>query len=147
MKLPRVVLMLGLAGLVPFLAVPLWMTLAGHALPVWVDRAWLAYVTLVAAFLAGSFWGFALPAVEGTEGQIGLCIASFLMMLTWVSMVVHFAAAMICLSIVFLLLLLADIWRERTLGTIEGYFLLRTTLTAGVILAIAWRWALGIPGS
>jgi hypothetical protein len=40
---------------------------------------------------------------------------------------------------VFLLLLLADFWRERTLDTIPGYFMLRTSLTVGVLIAIGWR--------
>ena len=47
------------------------------------------------------------------------------------------------LALVFLLLLLADLWRERTLDTIGGYFRLRSALTAGVIVAIGWRVAIG----
>ena len=43
---------------------------------------------------------------------------------------------------VFLLLLAADFWRERVLDTLGGYFRLRSTLTVGVLIAIAWRFSL-----
>jgi hypothetical protein len=43
---------------------------------------------------------------------------------------------------VFLLLLAADFWRERVLDTVGGYFALRSTLTAGVLIALAWRYAI-----
>lgn len=142
MKLPKVVLALGVAGLLPFLAGPLWLTLERASAPAWLDRAWLSYVVLVAAFLAGSFWGFALPAVEGAAGLAGVLIASLLMLLTWVAMQLPGEAQLLGLTLVFLLLLIADLWRERTLDTIGGYFALRTMLTVGVLAAIAWRWAL-----
>ena len=47
------------------------------------------------------------------------------------------------LALVFLLLLLADFWRERTLDTLPGYFMLRATLTVGAIGTITWRILLG----
>jgi hypothetical protein len=143
MRLPPLVIALGFAGLLPFLAAPLWLTLAADSAPPWLDRAWLAYVVLVAAFLAGSFWGFALPAVQGPAGLAGVLIGSGLMLLTWVAMLMPFDGELLGLSVVFMLLLLADFWRERTLDTIGGYFMMRTTLTVGVLVAIAWRWALG----
>jgi hypothetical protein len=36
----------------------------------------------------------------------------------------------------------AEIWRERALDTIPGYFRLRAQLTAGALVALAWRLAL-----
>jgi hypothetical protein len=143
MRLPRLVIALAYAGLLPFLTGPLWIMLGTP--PAWLDHAWIAYVVLIAAFLAGTFWGFALPASEGPEGLLGLLIASLLMLLTWGAMILPFRESLLALSAVFFLLLLADFWRERTLGTVEGYFTLRTTLTVGVLLAIAWRWWLGVP--
>lgn len=142
MKIPVWVRLLGYAGLVPFLAGPLWITVAPASLPVWLDQLWLGYVILIAAFLAGSFWGFALTAIEGPEGQLGILIASLLMVLTGLAMCFPFQPSLYLLAVVFLLLLLADFWRERTLGSIPGYFLLRAVLTSGVLVAIAWRLAL-----
>lgn len=139
MKLPRVVTLLGYAGLLPFLAEPLWLSLSPTSAPAWLDPFWHAYVVLIAAFLAGTFWGFALPAVEGANGILGMVIATALMLLTWVAMLLPLKSSLWVLAVVFLLLLLADFWRERTLDTIPGYFALRSTLTAGTLIAIGWR--------
>lgn len=142
MRLPLIVIVLGYAGLVPFVIGPLWLTVSPETAPAWLDRGWTHYVTLLAAFLAGTFWGFALPAIEGPNGILGVFIASALMLLTWLTMVLAPAWQLYLLALVFLLQLLADFWRERTLDTIPGYFRLRTTLTVGAIAAIAWRLAL-----
>ena len=142
MRLPLLVTLLGYAGLVPFVLGPLWLTVSPASAPYWLDRGWIDYVTLLAAFLAGTFWGFALPAIEGPNGILGVFIASGLMLLTWFTMVVTPAYELYLLALVFLLQLLADFWRERTLDTIPGYFRLRATLTVGAIATIAWRIAL-----
>jgi hypothetical protein len=139
MRLPLFVTLLGYAGLVPFLVVPAWLYLAPASAPAWLDRAWSAYAVLLAAFLAGTFWGFALPAIQGPAGMLGALIASVLLVLTWVTMLLPHAMQLYALALVFALLLLADFWRERTLYTLPGYFTLRTTLTVGAIAAIAWR--------
>lgn len=139
MRLPLIVTLLGYAGLVPFVLGPLWLTVAPGSAPEWLDRAWTSYVTLLAAFLAGTFWGFALPAIEGPNGILGVFIASALLLLTWVTMILGPSYQLYLLGLVFLLQLLADFWRERTLDTIPGYFRLRATLTVGAIATIAWR--------
>lgn len=143
MRLPAIVVVLGYAGLIPFLLGPAWLTFAPDSAPAWLDRAWAGYVTLLAAFLAGTFWGFALPAAQGPNGILGMFIASALMLLTWVAMLLDPALQLVMLVVVFLLQLLADFWRERTLDTLPGYFRLRATLTIGALVAIGWRVALG----
>ena len=142
MRLPRLVILLGYLGMVPFVLGPAWLTVAPASAPGWLDQAWVDYITLLAAFLAGTFWGFALPAIEGPSGILGMFIASGLMVLTWITMIVTPAYELYLLATVFLLQLLADYWRERTLDTIPGYFRLRANLTAGAIVMIAWRLAL-----
>ena len=139
MRLPLIVTLLGFAGLLPFLAGPLWLTVSPETAPAWLDQVWVNYATLLAAFLAGTFWGFALPAIQGPAGLLGMFIASVLILLTWLTMSLGFKMQLLSLALVFALLLLADFWRERTLDTLPGYFLLRTMLTAGSIAAIAWR--------
>lgn len=142
MRLPLIVVALGYTGLIPFVIGPAWLTFQPETAPEWLDFVWVNYVTLLAAFLAGTFWGFALPAIQGPNGLIGMFIASVLMLLTWVTMSMVLPYELYALAGVFLLLLLADFWRERTLDTLPGYFKLRTTLTAGAIAAIAWRLSL-----
>jgi hypothetical protein len=142
MSLPLWIRLLGYAGLVPFLAGPLWLWLAPQTAPAQLDHWWLSYAALLASFLAGSFWGIALTAIEGPDGKFGILVASLLMLLAWAASALPFSLALLGLGLVFLLLLLADFWRERTLGSVEGYFILRTTLTVGVLVALVWRWAL-----
>lgn len=142
MRLPKIVTLLGYAGLVPFFAGPLWLMAWPASAPAWLDAAWLNYVALLAAFLAGTFWGFALPAIQGPAGILGMFIAAILMLLTWAGLSFSGNYRLYALALVFLLLLIADFWRERTLDTLPGYFALRSTLTAGAIAALAWRLAL-----
>lgn len=147
MRLPLIVQVMGYAGLIPFVAGPLWLQVSPATAPAWLDAMWIDYVTLLAAFLAGTFWGFALPAVQGPEGVLGAFIAAVLMILTWFTMPLPFGYRLYAIAVVLLLLLIADFWRERTLDTIPSYFLLRTTLTAGSVAMIAWRIAMShFPG-
>ena len=139
MRLPPIVTLFGYAGLIPFLLGPAWIALSPETVPDWIDAVWLSYCALIAAFMAGSLWGFSLPACEGTAGVAGLLISMALMLLAWFSTALPFRPALAVLSITFLLLLAADFWRERTLGTVGGYFALRATLTVGVLIAMAWR--------
>lgn len=138
MRLPLIVTLMGYVGLIPFLIGPLWLSASPATAPAWLDRVWLHYVTLIAAFLAGTFWGFALPAIQGPAGIAGLLIASFFLGVTWLAMSLP-ALQLHLLAVVFLLLLIGDFWRERTLDTLPGYFKLRATLTVGAIGSIAWR--------
>lgn len=138
MRLPLTVTLMGYLGLVPFVLAPLWLSLSPPTAPAWLDAVWLHYVTLIAAFLAGTFWGFALPAVEGAAGVLGMVIAAGLLGCTWLAMSLP-QVQIELLAVVFLLLLVADFWRERVLDTVPGYFRLRATLTVGAIVALAWR--------
>lgn len=139
MRLPLIVTLLGYAGLIPFVLGPLWLSVSPQTAPDWLDGMWANYVTLLAAFLAGTFWGFALPAVQGPSGVLGTFIAAVLLLLIWLATPLPFQLQLYALAGVFALLLLADLWRERTLDTLPGYFLLRTVLTVGAIATIAWR--------
>ncbi len=130
---------LGLSGLLPFVVGPLWLTLSPATAPVWLDTLWHFYLAMIASFMAGTFWGFALPLSGGTAGFEGLLISVTLMLLSWLSLALPLKASLLLLGVVFMLLLLADFWRDRTLDSIEGYLRLRVLLTVGVLLAISWR--------
>ena len=81
MRLPLMVTVLGYVGFVPFLIGPGWLYFAPESAPAWLDRAWTAYVVLLAAFLAGTFRGFALPAIQEPAGMLGAFIASVLILI------------------------------------------------------------------
>lgn len=142
MRLPLLVNLLGYAGFIPFLLGPAWVQFSPDTAPAWLVTAWCGYVALLASFLAGTLWGFALPAIQGPNGILGAFIASTLMLLTWVAVVLPYPYSVYALAGVYALLLAADFWRERTLDTLPGYFKLRTTLTVGAVAAIAWWLAL-----
>ena len=142
MRLPPIVTLFGYAGLFPFLLGPAWLAWSPGSVPDWLDAVWLSWCGLVAAFMSGSMWGFSLPACEGDEGKAGLLISMGLMLLAWIATALALRCALGLLALTYLLLLAADFWRERTLGTVGGYFPLRATLTVGVLVAIAWRYSL-----
>ena len=139
MRLPNWIIALSLAGLIPFFAGPLVILLGDDALWPRVDEAWRSYVALLAVFLAGSFWGFALIAVNGAAGAAGILIASALMLLAWAATLLPFRESLYAFALIFLLLLLADYWRERVLGSMPGYFELRAVLTVGALISIGLR--------
>lgn len=139
MKLPPLVFALGYIGLLPFLADPLWLSLAPGSAPPWLDSLWQIYAAMIACFMAGSFWGMAMVVIEGPAGKLGAALSALPVALAWACLLLPFRESMLGLGGVFLLLVLAEIWRERTIDPLSGYFTLRASLTAGVVISIAWR--------
>jgi len=142
MKLPPLVFVLGFAGLLPCFIDPLWIATAPQSAPAWLDHVWLLYVALVAAFMAGTFWGFSAPAAQGDAGKIGVLVASALVLATLIAVALPFKSAVAALAAVYLMQLAAEYWRERALDTIPGYFRLRVQLTVGAVAALSLRLAL-----
>lgn len=144
MKLPRLLFVLGYAGLLPFFAGPVWLTFWPQTAPPALDQAWLLWGAMIAAFMAGSFWGLALVVAENPAGLFGILLSAVLVALAWLAMLLPFSSALWALAGVFLLLALAEVWRERTLDPMSSYLSLRITLTVGVFIAISWRIALHV---
>jgi hypothetical protein len=141
MRLPSWLVALSFAGLIPFLAGPVCVFAGWEPAALDVDLLWRSYVALIAVFLAGTFWGFALIAVNGPAGAAGVLIASLLVLLSWGASLLSFRESLAAFAVVYLLLLLADFWRERALDTIPGYFRLRAVLTGGALISIVLRLA------
>lgn len=143
MRLPPLLYVLGYAGLLPFVAGPLWLSVSPANAPLWLDQVWLLYAALLAAFMAGSFWGMALILLENPAGQLGLLLSAALMLMAWFSMLLPFSLSLAALTAVFILLAAAEIWRERVLDRSNSYFRLRMVLTIGVLACVIWRYLLG----
>ncbi|HEY9546801.1 MAG TPA: DUF3429 domain-containing protein [Solimonas sp.] len=143
MRLPSLLYVLGYAGLLPFIAGPLWLSVSPTTAPLWLDQAWLLYAALIAAFMAGSFWGLALIVIENPAGQLGLLMSAAFMLLAWFSILLPFDLSLAALTAVFLLLAAAEVWRERVLDCSNSYFRLRMILTIGVLVCVVWRYLLG----
>ena len=140
MQLPRLLFVLGYAGLLPFVAGPLWLSVSPQTAPVWLDQAWLLYAAMLAAFMAGTFWGLALIVAENPAGLVGLVLSALLMLMAWGTTLLPLHEALIALAVVFILLVCAELWRERVLDPMSSYFKLRVTLTLGVLVCITWRY-------
>jgi hypothetical protein len=130
---------LGLSGLLPFFAGPLWLTLSPASVPVWLDAVWRDYLAMIASFMAGTLWGFAMRRTGDVAGLAALIAAVSLMLLSWGAMLLPFRVSLALFAAVFLLLLLTDVLRERGPDSIRGYLRLRLILTAGVLSCIGWR--------
>src|SRR3546814_20250514 len=108
MRLPSLLYVLGYAGLLPFIAGPLWLSVSPTTAPLWLDQAWLLSAALIAAFMAGSFRGLALIVIEDPAGPLGLLMSAAFMLLGWFSILVPFALSPASLTAVFLLLARAE---------------------------------------
>lgn len=139
MRLPPLLYLLGYAGLLPFFAAPLWLTVSPQTAPGWLDQAWLSYAAMIASFMAGSFWGLALVVIENPAGLLGSVFSAVLMFAAWIALLLPFHQTLYLLALVFLLLAIGEWWRERTLDPMSSYLYLRISLTVGVLLAMLWR--------
>lgn len=137
MTIPRVVLLYGLAGLIPFFAAPLGTILAPDFR--WqFNEALLWWSAIILSFLGGARWGAAVQAEAPSPRLIGLAmlpsIAGWLILvLVPANMrVIQFSA----LATALLLHLLWDLAARAMPG---WYGRLRMVLTAGAMTALAWQ--------
>jgi len=139
MPLPRLLFVIGYAGLIPFFLGPAWLTFSPQTAPVWLDQAWLTFVAMIASFMAGSFWGLALVVAGNPAGLVGSLMSAVLMFLAWIALLLPFTYTLYLLAFVFLMLVAGEFWRERTLDPMSSYLHLRIVLTVGVLASMIWR--------
>ncbi len=152
-RLPPLALLLGLGGLIPFLACGLGSVTAGGAVP--ADRALLAlieYAAIILSFLGAVHWGLALatrdhaataqagflrPGSDGVRLALGVLPA----LLGWAALLVSVAAApaiALALLIAGFLATTAVEARGARDGLVPaGYMRLRWLLTLVVVLVLA----------
>jgi hypothetical protein len=145
--LPRAAWLLGLAGLIPTLAMLIVM-LALPDMRAAAATAGLAYGALIVSFVGGSWWGLAVRA-EPVEAR--LLVVSVLPTLTaWPALLVPPATGLLVLSMVFLALLPTD-RRLAARGLAPGGWVgIRRPLSlamAGLHLAAAAVLVSGTPGA
>jgi hypothetical protein len=103
--LPRAARLLGLAGLIPTLA----MLAALLALPDWRDgvaKAGLAYGAVIASFVGGAWWGLAARAETVAPRLLALSVLPSLM--AWPALLVPPATGLLVLAVIFASLLPTD---------------------------------------
>jgi len=130
---PRPALMLGLAGLLPGLA----MFAVMLVLPDWRDaaaRIGLGYGAVIASFVGGAWWGLvaARPEVAARGRLLALSVVPSL--LAWPALLLPPAAGLVLLAMVFASLLPTDARLHRE-GIAPGWWMgLRRPLSLGMAL-------------
>lgn len=129
MRAERVMTLLGLAGLTPFVAAGLGIFVLDDLLLALAQRSFLIYSLAILSFLAGTLWGETLPDPgAGQRATIlvsnGIVLFAFFALLT--------AQPVLAAGLLFLGHL-AQLWYERqSLNRPAWYVRLRTGLTAVV---------------
>ncbi len=148
--LPLPALILGLGGLIPFVACGL---VAGTAGPDWQGKAMLAlaaYAAVVLAFLGGVHWGFALvPGAAAPRVRLGLGVVPSLV--GWAGLLVVFTGletvGLAVLAAGFVALTIVEGRAARSGLVPPGYMMLRYGLSAVVIIvlvSVCWVRVFGV---
>lgn len=145
--LPTIAMLLGIAGLIPFVACSLG-ALTGQA----PDNerfllALIAYGAVILSFLGGVHWGFGLdasrsPPVEVQRARFGLGVLPSL--IGWVALLVTFIGlprtGLIVLILGFIATTVVEARASRHGHMPRGYMGLRWVLTAAVIVLLITVW-------
>jgi hypothetical protein len=146
-SLPTIALLLGIAGLIPFLVCGL-----GALSPVLPNaerslQALVAYGAVVLAFLGGVHWGFGLdaagsPPAEVQRARYGLGVLPAL--IGWVAVLVTFVgfgrSALLGLTVGFILATVAEARASRQGFMPRGYMGLRWALSGLVVVVLVGVW-------
>jgi hypothetical protein len=142
--IPRAALVLGLGGLIPFLAIPL-LVLVGQqeTLPVWLRAhttvpALVLYAAVILSFMGGVQWGIAVRSVDeddlSTWRRYGVSVLPAL--LAWFAVFTATRTALILLATGFVALLIYDLWMVARDEAPKWYERLRVMLTSVVVIAL-----------
>ena len=107
LPIPRPALLLGAAGLLPSLAMPV-MLASGDGAAAFALHAGPAYGALIASFIGGAWWGLAANKAEGAALTRWLVLSVLPMLAAWVALLLPPQAGLLLLAVIFALLPLAD---------------------------------------
>ncbi len=134
-RIPHSALVLGLAGLIPFVAcaAAIWI---GNTLPLFDDpaRAMLAYGAIILSFLGGVRWGFALRMTDTGLQSRSFCLSVVPSIAAWLTLLGPVLMGLAIMPVMLLLLGFADEQLPKV-GVPVWYRKLRRILTAAVVLS------------
>ena len=133
-SVPRAVLVWGLAGLIPFLGLPV-LALASPDLSGWSDRALALYAAVILSFLGGARWGRAVTEAAPDPRTIALAMAPSVA--AWGLVLLPPGHSGIQLTGLIGALVLHLLWDLRSPGLPAWYPRLRLMLTACAVLGLA----------
>ncbi len=138
-KIPPVVLLYGLAGLIPFLAAPIG-TLAAPDYRWQFNEALLWWSAIILSFLGGARWGAAVQTAAPDPALIGRAMLPSIT--GWLILLMPASSRVAQFSALAAALLLILVWDWRSDGLPGWYGRLRLMLTGGAITALLWQAAL-----
>lgn len=130
--IPRAPLLLGLAGLIPFLACAVAALSGGTPLASWEDVIALRYGIVILAFMSGVLWGFATKA-EGRRAALVYGLSVLPALWAFFSTLGDIAQGLAALIAGFAGLLLLDwhFWRQ---GLAPAWWMRLRLILTGVVL-------------
>jgi hypothetical protein len=132
LPIPRPALLLGAAGLLPSLAMPV-MLAAGDSAAAFALQAGPAYGALIASFIGGAWWGLAANKAEGAVLTRWLVLSVLPMLAAWVALLLPPQAGLLMLAVIFALLPLAD--RAAQAGALAPDWWWRLRLPLSLLMA------------
>ena len=133
-SVPRTVLAWGLAGLIPFLGLPL-LAVSIPALSGWSDKALGLYAAVILSFLGGARWGRAVSDPEPNPRTIAFSMAPSVA--AWGLVLLPAGHSGLQLAGLAGALVLHLLWDLRSQGLPGWYPRLRLILTAGAVAGLA----------
>jgi hypothetical protein len=148
-RLPLLAVILGLAGIIPFIVCGLGSVSASFVGAQIAVQLLLAYGAGVLSFLGGIHWGTALATDESGRQRLSLGVLPGL--LGWLTLAVSYytgrATVGIALLIVLFIAAAAAEWKGHLLGGIpSGYIVLRIAVTVAVVAILTTVMVLRIVG-
>ncbi len=134
---PRPALILGFAGLIPFVVPALLVWFAPPLLAGFLHTLIIAYAMVIAGFMAGAQWGFgSLPQVDDAQRWRVLGLSVVPALIAWIGPFTPFPWPYAFILVAFVMVLRFDLKLVRQGLAPAWYPQLRLPLTAGVIVAL-----------
>jgi hypothetical protein len=143
LPIPRPALLLGAAGLLPSLAMPV-MLASNDGAAAFALQAGPAYGALIASFIGGAWWGLAANKAEGAVLTRWLVLSVLPMLAAWVALLLPPQAGLLMLAVIFALLPLAD--RAAQAGALAPDWWWRLRLPLSLLMACLHGVSAGMVG-
>lgn len=115
--MPGIALLLGILGLIPFVALTVASAFTSQALRSWLLFALCAYGAAILSFLGGIHWGLGIGAAchigQRTRLILSLCFSVIPALVAWASLLLPLELGLLSLSAAMAIMLVADVAASR----------------------------------
>lgn len=133
-RIPRTALLLGLGGVIPFLALSILMALVSEPLIKFlVGRSLIAYAAVILSFLGGARWGLALRCTDRKRQGLQFIASVLPSIAAWLLLTARLDTAIAAYALLFAILGLFDAVTLDALDSPAWYKRLRTLLSGLVV--------------